>query len=77
MIAGIDAMGKRAVLLLIKGYQTLISPLFPPACRFHPSCSCYAKTAIDKYGVMKGCILALQRILRCHPFNPGGYDPVQ
>lgn len=57
-------------------YQKGISPLFPPSCRFYPTCSHYAVDAIKKYGVLKGMRLAVLRILRCHPLNPGGYDPV-
>ncbi|MBN2090522.1 membrane protein insertion efficiency factor YidD [candidate division KSB1 bacterium] len=62
---------------LIKFYQIFISPFFPPACRFYPTCSCYAIQAIEKYGVIKGFFLAIYRILRCNPFNKGGYDPVE
>lgn len=61
---------------LIKGYRILISPLFPPTCRFQPTCSSYAIQAVERFGVWRGGSLALRRILRCHPFNPGGYDPV-
>lgn len=61
---------------LIRAYQYFISPLFPQACRFYPSCSCYACEAIRTHGAFKGTCLGLRRILRCHPFNPGGYDPV-
>lgn len=61
---------------LIRAYQILISPLFPQACRFAPSCSHYAYEAIQTHGVPRGFYLGLRRILRCHPFNPGGYDPV-
>ncbi|MCL5405175.1 MAG: membrane protein insertion efficiency factor YidD [Deltaproteobacteria bacterium] len=61
---------------LIRAYQILISPLFPQACRFSPSCSQYTYEAIEMYGVPRGIYLGLRRILRCHPFNPGGYDPV-
>ncbi|AKG24686.1 membrane protein insertion efficiency factor YidD [Calothrix sp. 336/3] len=61
---------------LIKIYRLAISPLFPPTCRFQPTCSMYAIQAIDKFGVWKGSYLAARRILRCHPFHPGGYDPV-
>lgn len=61
---------------LIRGYRSLISPLFPPSCRFHPTCSQYALEAIARFGSVKGSWLALKRILRCHPFHPGGYDPV-
>ncbi len=61
---------------LIRAYQILISPLFPQACRFTPSCSSYAYDAIEKYGLPRGIYLGLRRILRCHPFHAGGYDPV-
>lgn len=61
---------------MIKGYQGLISPLFPPMCRFHPSCSQYAVEAFRGHGVLWGMILSAKRILRCNPFFPGGVDPV-
>ncbi|MBC7332412.1 MAG: membrane protein insertion efficiency factor YidD [Synergistetes bacterium] len=67
---------RKAVLLLLNLYRRFISPLYPPVCRFSPSCSLYAYEAIEKYGVLKGSYLALRRLLRCHPFHPGGYDPV-
>ena len=67
---------KKIFLALIKLYQTLISPFMMPACRFYPSCSEYAHEAIERHGIAKGLVLALKRILRCHPFNPGGVDPV-
>jgi len=63
-------------LVLIKIYQIAISPLFPPSCRFYPTCSTYSYQAISKYGPFKGGFLSLKRILRCHPRNPGGFDPV-
>jgi putative membrane protein insertion efficiency factor len=66
----------RLMIGLIKGYQYAISPHFPPSCRYTPTCSTYALTAIEKYGPFKGTWLAIKRILRCHPFHPGGYDPV-
>ncbi|MDE2306170.1 MAG: membrane protein insertion efficiency factor YidD [Gammaproteobacteria bacterium] len=67
----------RLILLgLIRAYQWLISPLLGPSCRFYPSCSCYAHTAIAEHGPLRGSWLALRRLLRCHPFTPGGYDPV-
>jgi putative membrane protein insertion efficiency factor len=69
-------MGTRILIALIRGYQLFISPLFPPACRFYPTCSSYCIQALDKYGFWRGGALGLRRILRCHPFNPGGYDPV-
>ena len=68
---------KTYMLLLIKLYQAIVSPLLPSACRFMPTCSAYAYQAIDRYGVIKGGFLALVRILKCHPFHPGGYDPLR
>lgn len=60
----------------IRLYQRLISPLFPPSCRFFPTCSAYAYEAISRFGPCKGSWIALRRIMRCHPFHEGGYDPV-
>lgn len=68
---------KRPFLFLIRGYQVVISPMLPPSCRFQPTCSQYAYEAIAKYGIIKGGRLAIWRVLRCNPFNPGGYDPVR
>ncbi|HLP98159.1 MAG TPA: membrane protein insertion efficiency factor YidD [Sideroxyarcus sp.] len=67
---------KHLFLLLIKGYQWLISPVLPPTCRFSPSCSQYSHEAISKYGAFKGTWLSVKRIGRCNPWHPGGYDPV-
>jgi hypothetical protein len=67
---------KKLLLWLIKGYRYFISPLVPPTCRFQPTCSQYAIEAITVHGTFKGSWLAVNRILRCHPFHPGGYDPV-
>lgn len=67
---------KTVLLLLIRGYRALISPLFPPVCRFHPTCSQYALEAIVRHGSLGGSWLAVRRIFRCHPFCEGGYDPV-
>ena len=67
---------KRALLALIRFYQRQISPLFPPCCRFTPTCSQYALEAIQVHGAAKGALPALKRILRCNPLFPGGYDPV-
>ena len=61
---------------LIRLYQLTISRLLPPSCRFTPSCSHYGYEAISKHGALKGGWLAIKRVARCHPFNPGGYDPV-
>jgi len=61
---------------LIRFYQLAISPHFPPHCRYYPTCSSYALQAVEKYGFFRGSFLAIKRILRCHPFTPGGYDPV-
>lgn len=69
-------MLKKVVLGLIRFYQKFISPMFPPSCRFTPTCSHYTYEAIAKYGVIRGGWLGVKRISRCHPFNPGGYDPV-
>lgn len=70
-------MFKRIMLLLIYIYQKGISPLLPPRCRFYPTCSHYAKDAIEKKGVLKAFPLIIWRIIRCNPFHPGGYDPVK
>lgn len=60
----------------IRGYRVFLSPLLPAACRFHPSCSAYGEEAIDRYGLMRGIGYTVRRLLRCHPFHPGGFDPV-
>ncbi|NIP28208.1 MAG: membrane protein insertion efficiency factor YidD, partial [Phycisphaerae bacterium] len=67
---------KRIPLLLIRFYQLTFSRVLPPSCRFTPSCSHYGYEAIEKYGIIKGGWMTIKRIGRCHPFNPGGYDPV-
>ncbi|MCW8801595.1 membrane protein insertion efficiency factor YidD [Desulfobacter hydrogenophilus] len=69
-------MIRQLLSILIRFYQIFISPLLGTHCRYEPSCSHYALEAIQKYGSIKGSILAIKRILRCHPFRPGGYDPV-
>ena len=61
---------------LLRGYKNWLSPLLPSACRFYPTCSEYAREAIEKYGVARGAWLATKRLCRCHPLNPGGFDPV-
>ncbi len=67
---------RKVALLLIRLYQRTLSQVLPPTCRFVPSCSEYGYQAIARYGILKGGWLALCRIARCHPFHPGGYDPV-
>ncbi len=67
---------KRLLIGMIRIYQRYISPLKRPSCRFYPTCSEYSIQAIQKYGVVKGCWKSFVRILKCHPFHPGGYDPV-
>ena len=67
---------KRLLLLLIHFYRSGISPLMPPHCRYYPTCSAYALEAVTRYGAWRGGRMALRRILRCHPFHRGGYDPV-
>jgi putative membrane protein insertion efficiency factor len=68
---------KKLFLFLIRIYQKIISPWTPKSCRFYPTCSEYSKQAIIKYGAFKGGWMGFKRIIRCHPFNPGGYDPVE
>lgn len=67
---------REIALSFITMYQTCISPRYPACCRYTPTCSQYAKIAVERFGVMKGSWLALKRILRCHPLHHGGYDPV-
>ena len=67
---------KRVLLWMIRFYRASISPMYPACCRFTPTCSQYAMEAVQKHGALKGGYLALRRILRCHPFHKGGYDPV-
>lgn len=66
----------RACLFVIKAYQRYLSPLKPATCRFYPSCSQYYYEAVLKYGFIRGSLLGIRRLLKCHPFHPGGYDPV-
>jgi hypothetical protein len=67
---------KNILIFFIRTYQKLISPILGPRCRFYPTCSNYAITALKKHGIIKGGALSIKRLLRCHPFNKGGYDPV-
>jgi len=69
-------MIKKSLVVLIRGYQKFISPFLGNNCRFSPTCSEYFILAVEKYGVFKGIYLGAKRIVKCHPFNPGGYDPL-
>jgi putative membrane protein insertion efficiency factor len=68
---------KKLAISTLRFYKTYLSPFLPSSCRFYPTCSEYAMEAINKYGVLKGSIKGIYRILRCNPFNRGGYDPVR
>lgn len=67
---------KYLLIEFVRLYQKFISPLFPPSCRYNPTCSNYAVTALKKFGAVRGTLMAMARVLRCHPFVPGGFDPV-
>ncbi|MDH7500370.1 MAG: membrane protein insertion efficiency factor YidD [candidate division NC10 bacterium] len=69
-------VARKGLGLAIVLYQKAISPAFPSSCRFYPSCSEYAREAVEKYGVIRGCWLAMLRLLKCQPFHPGGFDPL-
>ena len=75
-MVGMRQWGKVAVLQVMRAYKWAISPMFPPACRYVPSCSEYGMEAVERYGVLRGGMMAFARLLRCHPFARGGYDPV-
>ena len=68
---------KFVLIALIRFYQLAVSPMLPPSCRFTPTCSVYTMEAIKKYGALRGSYMGMRRLLRCHPFHPGGYDPVK
>jgi uncharacterized protein len=68
--------GRGVALLPLRFYKRFISPLLPPMCRFEPTCSVYTMQAVEKYGALRGMWLGARRLARCHPFNPGGWDPV-
>jgi uncharacterized protein len=74
--AGWTRAARRPVIWVLRAYQLVLSPMHPQSCRFYPSCSAYAVTAIERFGVLRGGWLALRRLLRCHPWNPGGVDHV-
>jgi putative membrane protein insertion efficiency factor len=67
---------RRIALAPIRAYQRVLSPVLPARCKYHPTCSAYAVQAIESYGILRGCVLAGWRLLRCNPFSRGGYDPV-
>jgi putative membrane protein insertion efficiency factor len=69
-------LGRALGMAIVTFYQTTISPMLPPSCRYRPTCSEYTRIAIERYGLLRGVWLGLKRILRCHPFHPGGHDPV-
>ncbi len=76
MTALVLAAPRRVAALLIRGYQRFLSPVLPASCRFYPSCSQYTLEAVTRYGLIRGGWLGLRRLVRCHPFNPGGHDPL-
>jgi len=67
---------RKLFILLIQAYRYLISPLLGPHCRYHPSCSSYALTAVERHGAIRGGTMAVRRLCRCHPWHEGGFDPV-
>jgi hypothetical protein len=75
-VSSLNTIPRDFAVLALRGYKRFISPVLPPMCRFEPTCSVYAMQAIEKYGIMRGTWLGARRLLRCHPLNPGGWDPV-
>ena len=76
MDRGIVAIGSSALMLFLRVYKRVVSPWLPPSCRYVPTCSEYAMEAVERYGAVRGIWMAMTRVLRCHPFAKGGYDPV-
>ena len=76
MQKALQSISTSLLILLVRIYRWVISPLFPPVCRFQPTCSQYAIEAIARFGAVRGSWLAMRRVTRCHPWHPGGYDPV-
>lgn len=70
-------MFKETGITLLKAYRRFVSPMLPPSCRFTPSCSLYTLQAVERYGLLRGSYMGARRVLRCHPFSKGGFDPVQ
>jgi len=73
----ISVIGKKVLVFILRTYKRYLSRILPPSCRFYPTCSTYTIEAIEKYGFLKGGLIAILRILRCNPFSKGGYDPVR
>jgi hypothetical protein len=65
-----------SLIVLLRAYRSVLAPALPPACRFEPSCSAFAREAVERHGAARGMVLALRRLARCHPWHPGGHDPV-
>lgn len=76
VVRALAGAARWSAIALVRGYQLFVSPLFPAACRYIPTCSAYAVEAIERHGVVRGGWLAAKRIARCHPLRPGGHDPV-
>ena len=74
--SGLERALRRAAIAFVRGYQLIVRPWLGPRCRFHPGCSSYAILALERHGFVRGSWLAMRRVLRCHPFHPGGHDPV-
>ena len=77
LLKELNSYSSKLLIYLVRFYQKYISPFKGPTCRFYPTCSHYSIEAIKKYGSLKGIYLTIKRLLKCHPFNPGGYDPLK